>query len=336
MRAGFTSSWRRRSAGWGVLAIFAPWNDPDSVSLIALLALAGSAAAAGNACRAARPRRRAGRRARLIDEAEAKIHALHSFHARPARALAEGWWAPYAAELPHQMFSLSRVSPRRRWVSRLPRGNSPSRSRVKFFPDEAGARRQPPMRVPRSAHMAAGHTAWTSPVSPTTGGECREEVPGAAVTHKPHVLRLQHAASYMHTHGNRARTTGQSVLDYLRRGFSAARVESPRGRPARGVSMAASGCIHDRTEDNGVSGSSTCSAASGRAAARAGAWVEPRPLVMSNGSNPRAIGSRATVSVLAVPAWRHSGRRGTRPVLLVFPELDAVWRSPRTRDLQAC
>jgi hypothetical protein len=45
----------------------------------------------------------------FIDEAESKINALHSVMiVRRGHVIAEGWWAPYAAEEPHQMFSLSK------------------------------------------------------------------------------------------------------------------------------------------------------------------------------------------------------------------------------------
>lgn len=45
----------------------------------------------------------------FVVEAEQKIDALHSIMVvRHGHVIAEGWWAPYAAETPHQLFSLSK------------------------------------------------------------------------------------------------------------------------------------------------------------------------------------------------------------------------------------
>ena len=45
----------------------------------------------------------------FIEEAEQKIDALHSVMlVRHGQVVAEGWWAPYAAQEPHMLFSLSK------------------------------------------------------------------------------------------------------------------------------------------------------------------------------------------------------------------------------------
>jgi CubicO group peptidase (beta-lactamase class C family) len=45
----------------------------------------------------------------FIEEAEQKLDALHSFMlVRRGNVVAEGWWTPYAANEPHQMYSLSK------------------------------------------------------------------------------------------------------------------------------------------------------------------------------------------------------------------------------------
>ena len=54
------------------------------------------------------PRRRASRRRRIlafVDEAEQKLDALHSIMiVRHGQVVAEGWWAPYAADEPHMLY----------------------------------------------------------------------------------------------------------------------------------------------------------------------------------------------------------------------------------------
>src|SRR4051794_40150182 len=45
----------------------------------------------------------------FVEAAEREIESLHSFMLlRHGQVLAEGWWAPYEAERPHMLFSLSK------------------------------------------------------------------------------------------------------------------------------------------------------------------------------------------------------------------------------------
>src|SRR5690349_12191088 len=45
----------------------------------------------------------------FLDEAEQKLDALHSIViVRHGQIVTEGWWAPYAANEPHMLFSLSK------------------------------------------------------------------------------------------------------------------------------------------------------------------------------------------------------------------------------------
>ena len=46
---------------------------------------------------------------RFVEEAEENIHALHSFMLlRHGWVVAEGWWSPYASQIPHILFSLTK------------------------------------------------------------------------------------------------------------------------------------------------------------------------------------------------------------------------------------
>src|SRR5579883_3030502 len=48
-------------------------------------------------------------RPRVVEAADKDIDSLHSFMlVRHGHVVAEGWWAPYAAESPHMLFSLSK------------------------------------------------------------------------------------------------------------------------------------------------------------------------------------------------------------------------------------
>ena len=45
----------------------------------------------------------------FVEAADKDIDSLHSFMlVRHGHVVAEGWWAPYAAESPHMLFSLSK------------------------------------------------------------------------------------------------------------------------------------------------------------------------------------------------------------------------------------
>src|SRR5579862_8222940 len=45
----------------------------------------------------------------FIQGADQKIDAIHSFMlVRHGKVVAEGWWSPYAPEIPHTLFSLSK------------------------------------------------------------------------------------------------------------------------------------------------------------------------------------------------------------------------------------
>src|SRR4051812_15701554 len=45
----------------------------------------------------------------FIDALAKNKHEMHSFIlARHGRVIAEGWWAPYEAKLPHTMYSMSK------------------------------------------------------------------------------------------------------------------------------------------------------------------------------------------------------------------------------------
>lgn len=47
----------------------------------------------------------------FVERSEKEIDALHSFMLlRHGQVVAEGWWAPYAAATPHELYSLSKSS----------------------------------------------------------------------------------------------------------------------------------------------------------------------------------------------------------------------------------
>jgi CubicO group peptidase (beta-lactamase class C family) len=75
----------------------------------------------------------------FIEEAEEQLDALHSLMiARNGHVVAEGWWAPYAPELNHWLFSLSKGFTSTGVGIAIGEGRlSLDAPVISFFPDEA-------------------------------------------------------------------------------------------------------------------------------------------------------------------------------------------------------
>ena len=150
----------------------------------------------------------------FVEEAEQKIDALHSVMlVRHGQVVAEGWWAPYAADEPHMLFSLSKSFTSTAVGLAVAEGKlSVDDPVLGFFPDEAPA--QPSATCKRDARPRSADDVDRSSRrghpgrSRTGGGERRQDVPGAAGRAQAgHVLRLQHARQ-LHAVGNRAEGHG--------------------------------------------------------------------------------------------------------------------------------
>ena len=98
----------------------------------------------------------------FVEGAEAKVDALHSFMLlRHGRVVAEGWWAPYAAEERHQMFSLSKSFTSVAVGLAIADGKlSLDDTVVSFFPEKAPAEPSANLRAMRVRDlltMSTGH-----------------------------------------------------------------------------------------------------------------------------------------------------------------------------------
>ena len=87
----------------------------------------------------------------FVEEAEQKLNALHSLMiVRHGKVVAEGWWTPYAATEPHQMFSLSTSFTSTAVGLAVAEGKLQVNDPVlKFFPDEAPAEPSTNLRAMR-------------------------------------------------------------------------------------------------------------------------------------------------------------------------------------------
>ena len=281
----------------------------------------------------------------FIDEAEAKINALHSVViVRHGSVIAEGWWAPYAAEEPHQMFSLSKSFTSTAVGLAIAEGKFSVEDPVlKFFPDEAPA--QPSanlkaMRVRDLLTMSTGHhneDINNFPYNDDTSAV--RKFLALPVTHKPGTFFVYNTPATFMLSAIVQKTTGQSVLEYLRpRLFEPLGIANPTWEANKqGISMGGFG-LSIRTEDIAKFGQLYLQKGrwNGKQLVPA-TWVETATSRwMSNGSNPASDWEQG----YGFQFWRcrygvirGDGAHGQ--FCLVLPELDTVIAiTAGTRDLQ--
>jgi CubicO group peptidase (beta-lactamase class C family) len=192
----------------------------------------------------------------FLDAAEQEIDALHSFMlVRHGQVVAEGWWSPYAAAEPHTFFSLSKSFTSTAVGLAVAEGRlSIDDPVLKFFPDEAPARRSrnlEAMRVRDLLTMSTGHRDETIKDFPFQSQEDLvklflslpvDDKPGTHFVYNTPATFMQSAIVQ--------KVTGQTVAEYLR-----TRLFEPLGfdhpvweQSARGISFGGFG-LNARTED---------------------------------------------------------------------------------------
>ena len=281
----------------------------------------------------------------FVNEAEAKIEALHSVMVvRHGQVIAEGWWAPYAAAEPHQMFSLSKSFTSTAVGLAIAEGKLTVEDEVlKFFPDEAPAKPSTNLKAMRLRDlltMAAGHHAEDlQGFSLTTDESVVKRFLALPVAHKPGTFfAYSTVATYMQS-AMVQKVTGQSVLEYLGpRLFEPLGIENPGWEQSKqGVSQGGTG-LSLRTEDIAKFGQLYLQKGkwNGKQLVPA-AWVDTATARwMSNGSNPASDWEQG----YGFQFWRcrygvirGDGAHGQ--FCIVMPELDAVIAiTAGTRDLQ--
>jgi CubicO group peptidase (beta-lactamase class C family) len=154
----------------------------------------------------------------FVEAADRTLDSLHSFMlVRHGHVVAEGWWAPYAAESPHSLFSLSKSFTSTAVGLAVAEGKLSLDDEVlKLFPDDAPASPSPrlrAMRVRDLLRMATGHR--TEP--PRKAGEpwartfLAHPVPFKPGTH----FLYNTSATYMLSAAVQ-KATGRTVRDYLK------------------------------------------------------------------------------------------------------------------------
>lgn len=281
----------------------------------------------------------------FVNAAEEKINALHSFMlVRRGQVVAEGWWAPYGPELPHQMFSLSKSFTSTAVGLAIAEGKfTVDDPVVKFFPDEAPEKPSANLRAMRVRDlltMSTGHHNEDLQGFPYNSEESVvKKFLALPVTHKPGTFFVYNTPATYMLSAIVQKTTGQTVLDYLRpRLFEPLGIANPTWEASKqGVSMGGFG-LNVRTEDIARFGQLYLQRGQwqGKQLVPA-AWIDSATSRwMSNGSNPASDweqGYGFQFWRCRYNVFRGDGAHGQYCVVL--PELDAVLAiTGGTRDLQ--
>jgi CubicO group peptidase (beta-lactamase class C family) len=280
----------------------------------------------------------------FVEEAEQKLDALHSLMiVRHGKVVAEGWWKPYAADEPHQMFSLSKSFTSTAVGLAVADGKlSLDDPVLKFFPDEAPAEpgaNLKAMRIRDLLTMSTGHHEEDVRSFPYNSDESVVKLFLARpVSHKPGTFFFYNTpASYMLS-AIVQKVTGQPVLEYLK-----PRLFEPLGvtkatwdASKQGVSMGGFG-LNIRTEDIARFGQLYLQKGQwGGKQLVPAAWVEAATArQMSNGSSPNSDWEQG----YGYQFWRsrHGFYRGDGAhgqFCLVLPQHDTVIAiTSGTRDM---
>jgi CubicO group peptidase (beta-lactamase class C family) len=266
----------------------------------------------------------------FIETADAEIDAMNSFMLlRHGHVVAEGWWAPYTADSPHVLFSLSKSFTSTAVGMAVAEGKlSIDDPVLDFFPEDAPAdpsANLKAMRVRDLLTMSAGHQTEVAlgPDRSWTQAFLAHPVP-----HKPGAHFLYNTpATYMQS-AIVQKVTGEKLLDYLRpRLFEPLGIQHPTwGESPQGITLGGYG-LSVTTED--IARFGLVYVQNGQWQGRQllpASWVQMATARQtSNGSNPQSDWEQG----YGFQFWRcrHGLYRGDGAFgqfCIVMPEQDAV------------
>lgn len=278
----------------------------------------------------------------FVEAADAQIDALHGFMlVRHGAVIAEGWWAPYRADARHQLYSLSKSFTSTAVGMAIGEGRMRLEDQVmSFFPDDLPAEvgnNLKAMRVRDLLCMSTGHQN-----EPPTGPDLVSAKTFLAqpVPFKPGTHFLYNTAATFMLSAIVQKTTGQTVLDYLKpRLFDPLGIVDPTWDTNReGISLGGYG-LSVRTEDIARFGQLYLQRGSwaGRELVPA-AWVATATSKQtSNGSSPTSDWDQG----YGFQFWRcrngaYRGDGAFGQYCIVMPDQDAVVAiTAGVRDMQA-
>ena len=278
----------------------------------------------------------------FVEAIDKDVQSMNSFMLlRHGQVVAEGWWAPYSAESPHSLYSLSKSFTSTAVGLAIAEGKLSLDDEVlKFFPDDAPSEPSSnlqAMRVRDLLRMSTGHQAEPprSADQPWTKTFLSHPVPYKPGTH----FMYNTPATYMQS-AIVQKATGATVLDYL-----GPRLFEPLGigRPTweaspQGITVGGYG-LSLRTEDIAKFGQLYLQKGKWQGKQLVPvAWIdEATALQTSNGSNPKSDWEQG----YGYQFWRcrHGAYRGDGAFgqyCVVLPEQEAVIvMTSGIKDMQA-
>ncbi|NKB71935.1 MAG: serine hydrolase [Candidatus Latescibacteria bacterium] len=270
----------------------------------------------------------------FVEYADTHIDALHSIMLlRHGRVVAEGWWPPYAAEHPHQLFSLSKSFTSTAIGMAIEEGLLEIDDPVlKFFPEDAPAEPSDnlkALRIRQLLSMATGHTEDS--LNSFFGGDYdswEKAFLDQPVDHQPGTLYLYDSGATYMLSSIITKVSGQSLLEYLQpRLFAPLGIADPTWLSVPpGINTGGWG-LKIKTEDIARFGQLYLQRGQWRGRQLVSeAWIEEATLrQMSNGSDPEsdwAQGYGYKFWLCRHDAYRADGAFGQFSI--VMPEQDAV------------
>jgi CubicO group peptidase (beta-lactamase class C family) len=266
----------------------------------------------------------------FVEAADRDIDSLHSFMLlRHGHVVAEGWWSPYGADSPHELYSLSKSFTSTAVGLAIYEGKlSLDDPVLKFFQDDAPAHpseRLKSMRVSDLLRMSTGQQTEPSVRSAPNWAKTFLAHP---VPHKPGTHFLYNTSATYMLSAIVQKATGTTVLDYLRpRLFEPLGIEHPTwGTSPQGVTLGGYG-LSVRSEDIARFGQFYLQKGNWHDKQIVpAAWVEAATARQtSNGSNPKSDWDQG----YGYQFWRcrHGIYRGDGAFgqyCIVMPEQDAV------------
>lgn len=314
------------------------------LSTIACLVLSGSACFAAGLPRATPESQGVDPAAilRFVEAADKEINSLHSLMiVRHGQVIAEGWWAPYDAESPHSLYSLSKSFTSTAIGIAIHEGKLNLDDPVlKFFPEDAPAEPSNNLKSMRVSDLLRMNTGQQSEPPRTPKESWVKTFLNHPVPFKPGTHFLYNTSATYMLSAIIQKATGQTLLDYLKpRLFDPLGIEKPTWETSpQGISTGGYG-LSIRTEDIARLGQLYLQKGKWQGKQLVPeAWIEAATSRQtSNGSNPKSDWDQG----YGYQFWRcrHGAYRGDGAFgqyCIVLPEQDAVIAiTSGVRDMQA-
>jgi CubicO group peptidase (beta-lactamase class C family) len=188
----------------------------------------------------------------FVEAADQKIDSMNSFMLiRHGHVVAEGWWAPYNAQSPHSLYSLSKSFTSTAVGMAVAEGKlSLSDEVLKFFPDEAPANPSNNLKAMRVSDLLRMSTGQQTEPPRTAAQSWVKTFLAHPVPFKPGTHFLYNTSATYLLSAIVQKVTGTTVLDYLKpRLFAPLGIERPTWESSpQGVSAGGYG-LSIRTED---------------------------------------------------------------------------------------